>query len=50
MKSRAWTVAALAVLMPLLALLAWTFGRMPYPINKPSPSSRTSPASRRSNF
>jgi len=34
MKSRAWTVTALAALTPLLALLAWTFGRMPYPINE----------------
>jgi len=34
MKSRAWTVTALAAITPLLALLAWTFGRMPYPINE----------------
>ena len=29
-----WTVAVLAALTPLLALLAWTFWRMPYPINE----------------
>ena len=34
MTSRAWTVAALAALAPLLVLLAWTFWRMPYPINE----------------
>ena len=34
MRSSPWTVAALAALAPLLVLLAWTFWRMPYPINE----------------